>query len=114
MEQIGTGETHGIPCGVGGDKPLRNGKESPMMSWESDQFIVARKPRHGGGAKGLAVRPRSQRDIPQAPNWVWDGHETGPITSVRLREVWLKSRMRARGTSGSVRGFIMDSFRRWL
>ena len=103
MEQIGTRETHGIPCGVGGDKPLRNGQESPMMSWESDQFIVARKPRNGSGAKGLAVRPRGQGDIPQAQNWMWDGYGTDSITSARPGEVWLKSRMRARGTSGSVR-----------
>ena len=119
-ERIGTREAHDIPCRVGGDKLLMNSKESLMMSWESDQFIVARKPRNGGGAKGLAVRPRDQGDIPQAQNWMWDGYGTGSITPACPREVWLKSRMRARGTSGSVRGFIVAPtetnyfVRRWL
>jgi hypothetical protein len=113
-ERIGTREAHGIPwTRVGGDKPI-NGEESPRMSWESDQFIIAMKPRNGGGAKELAVRPRGEGYIHQTSRWVLDANGTCSITSVEPREVWLKSRMREICTSGSVRGFIVDSQRRWL
>jgi hypothetical protein len=119
-EGIGTREAHGIPCRrVGGDKPI-NGKESPMMPWESDQFIVARKPRNGGGAKGLAARPKEEGNILQTLNWGRDVNGTLSMTPAWLGKVWPKSRMWEIHKSGSVRGLIVapDEMiyfrRRWL
>ena len=111
MECVGTWETQYIPVKVCDDKPI-NSKESQMMYWESDQFIVVMKPRNGGGAKGLAVRPLDKGHIHQTQNWSLNANKTCSITSGW--EVWLKSRVREICKHGSVRGFIVNSERRWL
>lgn len=114
MEYVGTWETQYIPVKVCDDKPI-NGKELQMMYWESDQLIVAMKPRNGGGAKGLAGKPLERGHIVQAQNWKNDVNKTLSIIPTMSEEVYLKSRMREICTSGSVRGFIVSSNnRRWL
>jgi hypothetical protein len=119
-ERIGTREAHGIPWRrVGGDKPI-NGKESPRMSWESDQFIVARKRGNARGAKGLAARPSEKGSIPQTLSWNRDGNGTLSVTTAGQWKVWLKSRMWEIYKSGSVRGLIVAPdetnyfIKRWL
>jgi len=113
-DKSGTRETHDIPVRVWANKPLINGKAVQMVSWESDQLIVAMKQGNACGAKGLAGEPRS-RDTSS-------GHGTGQRKSTKLasmthstegEEVVLKSRMREICTSGSVRGLMMDSERSW-
>ncbi len=115
-EGIVTREAHGIACRrVGGDKPT-NGEESPMMLWESDQFIVAVKPPNRGGAKGLAVRPKEEGNLLQTLNWGMDVNGTLSMTLAWLGKVWPKSRMWEIHKSGSVRGLIVapddNNFRR--
>ncbi len=113
-ERVGTWEAQCSPVRrVCDDKP-NNGEESQMLHWESDQFIVAMKPRNGGGAKGLAGKPLERGHIVQTLIWGNDGNAIFSIISILSGEVFLKSRMREICTSGSVRGFIVNSERRWL
>ena len=85
-----------------------------MASWESDQLIVVMKQGNACGAKGLAGEPRS-RDTSS-------GLRTGQRKSTKLvsmtystegEEVVLESRMRKICKSGSVRGLMTNSERRW-
>lgn len=113
-DNMGTRETHNVPVRVWDTKPI-DGKASQMAFWESDQLIVVMKQGNTRGAKGLAGRP-------------WNGDTssrfrtgyrklTKPISVTHLsdgEEVFLKSRMRENCKYGSVRGFIVDSERRWL
>jgi len=110
---IGTRETHDVPARVWANKPLINGKEAQMASWESDQLVVVMKQGNACGAKGLAGRPRS-RDTSS-------GHGTGAKKKTKLdsmtystegEEVVLKSRMQEICKSGSVRGLVADSPKR--
>jgi hypothetical protein len=65
--------------------------------------------------KGLAVEPLGQGHILCTMRQVKDGNKTGLVTyPVNDREVLLKSRMRENLKSGSVRGLIAASGRRWL
>ena len=83
--------------------------------WESDQLIVPKKRGNACGGKGLAVEPLGQGHIYRTKRRVKDGNKTGLITyPVNGREVLLKSRMRENLKSGSVRGLIAASGRRWL
>jgi len=83
--------------------------------WESDQLIVPTKRGNACGWKGLAVEPLRQEHIFSTQRQVMDGNETGLITYLENdREVLLKSRMRGNFKSGSVRGIIAASGRRWL
>ena len=116
-ECVGTWETQCIPERVCDDKP-ENGKKSQMMHWESDQLIVVMKSRQRrDGAKGLAGKPWNG----DTSSVLRDGQResTKPIFVTHLsdgEEVFLKS-PEVSGeicTSGSVRGFIVNSERRWL
>ena len=83
--------------------------------WESDQLIVPKKRGNACGGKGLAVEPLRQGHIFCTQRQVMDGNETGLITYPENdREVLLRSRMRGNLKSGSVRGLIAASGRRWL
>jgi len=95
-------------------KPI-NGKIVQTTLWESDPFIVSEKRGNARGGKGLAVEPLGQGHIPRTKRRIKDGNKTGLITyPVNDREVLLKSRMRENIKSGSVRGLIAASGRRWL
>ena len=122
---IGTWETHCISAErqICEDKP-GNGEDTQKMQWESDQFIVAKKSRNWDGAKGLTVKPKEVGNIHRSLNWNMDANGTLSMTSDFLGQVWLKSRMRVEDsdrvfglwresrTSGSVRGFMVNSERR--
>jgi hypothetical protein len=110
---IGTRETQCIPVKVCDDKP-ENGKESQKMHWESDQFIVVMKPCNGGGAKGLAGKSLERGHIVQTQSWDNDVNKTLSIIPNMSEEVFLKSRVQEICKHGSVRGFMVDSERRWL
>ena len=95
-------------------KPI-NGKIVQTTLWESDQLIVPMKQGNAYGGKGLAVEPLGQGHIHRTKRRVKDGNKTGLITYPENgREVLLKSRMRENLKSGSVRGLIAASGRRWL
>ncbi len=67
------------------------------------------------GGKGLAVEPLGLGHIHRTKRRVKDGNKTGLITYPENgREVLLKSRMRENIKSGSVRGLIAASGRKWL
>ncbi|MDI6885502.1 MAG: hypothetical protein QMD22_03980, partial [archaeon] len=81
----------------------------------SDQLIVLMKQGNACGGKGLAGEPLEQGHILRTKRRVMDGNKTGLITYLEKdREVLLKSRMRENLKSGSVRGLIVASGRRWL
>jgi hypothetical protein len=81
----------------------------------TDLFIVPVKWDNARGWKGLAVEPLGQGHIHSTKRWIKDGNKTGLITyPVNGREVLRKSRMRENIKSGSVRGLIAASGRRWL
>ena len=83
--------------------------------WESDQLIVPKKRGNACGGKGLAGEPLGQGHIFCTQRQVKDVNKTGHITyPLKGREVLLKSRMRENLKSGSVRGLIAASGRRWL
>ena len=83
--------------------------------WESDQLIVPVKRGNARGGKGLAVEPLGQGHIHRTKRRVKGGNKTGLITyPLKGGEVLLKSRMRENLKSGSVRGLIAASGRRWL
>jgi len=112
---MGTREAQSaLLTGVCAHKPI-NGKLVQKALWESDQLIVPEKRGNARGGKGLADEPLGQGHIHRTKRRVKDGNKTGPITYPEShREVLLKSRMRENLTSGSVRGLIAASGRRWL
>ena len=115
-DSVGTREAQCISrsFGICDDKPI-NGKESQMMHWESDQLIVVMKQGNACRAKGLARKLLGQGYICQTQNWETDVNKTEPITYLNSgEEAFSKSRMRENLKSGSVRGFIVDSEKRWL
>jgi hypothetical protein len=100
--------------GVCAIKPI-NGKIVQMTLLESDQLIVPVKRGNARGGKGLAIEPLGHGHIHRTEGWVKDGNKTGLITYPdNDGEVFLKSRMRENIKSGSVRGLIAASGRRWL
>ena len=115
MDIMGTREGQSVLLtGVCSIKPI-NGKIVQTTLWESDQFIVPEKRGNARGGKGLAVEPLGQGHIHRTKRRIKDGNKTGLITyPVNDREVLLKSRMRENLKSGSVRGLIAASGRRWL
>ena len=115
MDIMGTREGQSVLLtGVCPIKPI-NGKIVQTTLWESDQFIVPVKRGNACGGKGLAVEPLGQGHIHRTKRRVKDGNKTGLITYLENgREVLLKSRMRENLKSGSVRGLIAASGRRWL
>jgi len=112
---MGTREAQSVLLtGVSPIKPI-NGKMVQMILWESDQLIVPKKRGNVRGGKGLADEPLGQGHINRTKRRVKDGNKTGLITyPENNREVLLKSRMRENLKSGSVRGLIVASGRRWL
>ena len=115
MDIMGTRETQSVLLtGVCPIKPI-NGKIVQMTLWESDQFIVPEKQGNACRGKGLAVEPLGQGHIHRTKRRVKGGNKTGLITyPLKGGEVLLKSRMRENLKSGSVRGLIAASGRRWL
>jgi len=115
MDIMGTRESQSVLLmGVCAIKPI-DGKIVQTTLWESDQLIVPMKQGNAYGGKGLAVEPLGQGHIHRTKRRVKDGNKTGLITyPVNGREVLLKSRMRENLKSGSVRGLIAASGRRWL
>ena len=115
MDIMGTRESQSVLLtGVCNVKPI-NGKILQMTLWGSDQLIVPMKQGNAYGGKGLAVEPLGQGHIHRTKRRVKDGNKTGLITYPKNgREVLLKSRMRENLKSGSVRGLIAASGRRWL
>jgi len=112
---MGTRETRSVlPWGVCAIKPM-NGKIVQTTLWGSDQLIVPVKRCNARGGKGLAVEPLGPGHIHRTKRRVKDGNKTGLITYPENGgEVLLKSRMRENLKSGSVRGLIAASRRRWL
>ena len=115
MDIMGTRESQSVLLtGVCNVKPI-NGKILQMTLWGSDQLIVPMKQGNAYGGKGLAVEPLGQGHIHRTKRRVKDGNKTGLITYPENgREVLLKSWMRENLKSGSVRGLIAASGRRWL
>jgi hypothetical protein len=115
MDIMETRETQGVLLsGVCAIKPI-NGKIVQTTLWESDQFIVPVKRGNARGGKGLTGEPLGQGHIFCTQRQVKDGNKTGLITYPESgRDVLLKSRMRENLKSGSVRGLIAASGRRWL
>ena len=115
MDIMGTREGQSVLLtGVCAIKPI-DGKIVQTTLWESDQFIVPLKRGNARGGKGLAVEPLGQGHIHRTKRRIKDGNKTGLITYPENdREVLLKSRMRENLKSGSVRGLIAASGRRWL
>ncbi|MBL7118068.1 MAG: hypothetical protein ISS94_04725 [Candidatus Syntrophoarchaeum sp.] len=115
MDVVGTRESQSVLfTGVCNVKPI-NGKILQMTPWGSDQLIVPMKQGNAYGGKGLSVEPLGQGHIHRTKRRVKDGNKTGLITYLENgREVLLKSRMRENLKSGSVRGLIAASGRRWL
>jgi hypothetical protein len=67
------------------------------------------------GGKGLAGEPLGPGHIHRTKRRGKDGNKTGLITHpLKGGEVLLKSRMRENLKSGSVRGLIAASGRKWL
>ncbi len=111
---MGTREAHSAPKKVCGGKPI-NGKLSQTVLWESDQLIVVMKQGNACGAKGLAGGPIWDGDTSSAHRG-GNGKRTKPKHETHLvqeEEVFLKSRMWENHKSGSVRGLMVDSMRRW-
>ena len=100
--------------GVCAIKPI-NGKIVQTTLWESDPFIVPMKRDNACGGKELAVEPFGQGHIHRTKRRVTDGNKTVLITYLENGRVFfLKSRMRENLKSGSARGLIAASGRRWL
>ena len=113
VDSVGTREARNAPIRAWVTKPI-DGKASQMALWESDQPIVVMRQGNACGAKGLAGRPWSG----DTSSRLRAGYRksTKPISMTHLsdgEEVFLKSRMRENCKSGSVRGFMVDSERRW-
>ena len=111
-ESAGTWETQCVPEGM--RRQALKGKESQMTHWESDKPIVAGKPPNRGGAKELTAM---RWDLGETFARLRAGErmETKPKSLTACKgDVLLKSRVRANFKHGSVRGFIVDSQRRWL
>ena len=115
MDIMGTREGQSVLLtGVCPIKPI-DGKIVQTTLWESDQLIVLMKQGNACGGKELAIEPLSPRHIHRTKRRVKDGNKTGLITyQENDREVLQKSRMRENLKSGSVRGLIAASGRRWL
>jgi hypothetical protein len=115
MDIMGTREGQSVLLtGVCSIKPIK-GKIVQTTLWESDQLIVPLKRGNAREGKGLAVEPLGLGHIFCTQRQVKDGNKTGLITyPLKGREVLLKSRMRENLKSGSVRGLIAASGRRWL
>jgi len=114
MDGIGTRETHSVPEGVWVTK-LEESKAIQMTLWESDKPIVVMKQSNVCGAKGFTGRPLEGDTTVSLRPGVQLSTKPNPMTCLTEdREVFLKSRVREICTHGSVRGFIMDSERRWL
>jgi hypothetical protein len=113
MDIVGTRETRSVlQWGICPIQPI-DGKIVQMTLCESDHFIVPLK--RGNARGGLVVELMRQGQIHRTKKRVKDGNKTGFITyPVNGREVLLKSRMRENHRSGSVRGLITASGRRWL
>ena len=78
-------------------------------------LIVPKKRGNACGWKGLAVEPLGQGPIPRIKRRVMDGNKTVLTTyPVNDGEVFLKSQMSENVTSGSMRGLIAASGRKWL
>jgi hypothetical protein len=93
-------------------KPI-DGKIVQTTFWVSEQLIVPEK--RGNASGGLAVELLRPGQIHRTKKRVKDGNKTGLITyPLKGGEVLLKSRMRENLKSGSVRGLIAASERRWL
>ena len=100
--------------GVCAIKPIDD-KIVQTTLWESDQFIVPKKRGNARGGKGLAVEPLGQGHIHRTKRRVKGGNKTVLITyPLKGVDVLLKSRMRGSLKSGSMRGLIAASERRWL
>jgi hypothetical protein len=84
------------------------GKAIQMALWQSDKPIVAMKSRNGDGAKGFTGRGRTLKTK------VRDYGLRVNFQHIEGEEAFLKSRVREICKHGSVRGFIVDSKRRWL
>jgi hypothetical protein len=110
---LATVNTHPESGMVERNNPKREG--SSTAGRESDQFVVAKKQGNACGAKGLTRIPRSGDTFLRPASRGGKGNVTRSMTrSTEGEEVFLKSRMRENRTYGSVRGFIVDSERRWL
>ena len=112
---MGTREVQSVLImGVCAIKPI-NGKIVQTTLWESDQPIVPVKRGNACGGQGLAVEPLGPGYIHRTKRRVKDGNKTGLLTyPEKGKEVLLKSQMRENAKSGSVRGLIAASERRWL
>ena len=78
-------------------------------------LIVPKKRDNACGWKGLEVEPLGQGHIHRIKRWVKDGNKTVLTTyPINDEEVLLKSQMSENVTSGSVRGLIAASGRKWL
>jgi hypothetical protein len=112
---MGTREGQSVRLtGVCAIKPIE-GKIVQTTLWESDQFIVPEKRGNARGEKGLAVESLCQRHIHRTKSRVKGGNKTGLITyPLKGGKVLLKSRMRENVKSGSVKGLIAASWRKWL
>jgi hypothetical protein len=115
MDIMGTREGQSVLLtGVCSIKPI-DGKIVQTTLWESDQFIVPEKRGNARGGKGLAVEPLGHGHIHRTKRRIKGGNKTGLITyPLKGGVVLLKSRMRENLKSGSVRGLIAASERRWL
>lgn len=83
--------------------------------WKSIQLIVPKKQGNACGGKWLVGEPLGQGHIFRTKRLVKDVNKTGLLTHLENdREVLLKSRMRENFMTGSVRGLIVASGRRWL
>jgi len=102
-DRLGTREAHSVPRnGVWATKPI-DGKAAQMTLWESDQSIVPKKPRNGGGGKGLA-------------GMRWDGRDTsstrrgGPKMSTKLSSLTQRARGNPRGEFTSLAHLLTEDF----
>jgi len=93
-----------------------NGKDSQIMHWESDRFIVVMKQVNACVAKGSTGRlleGDTTDRLLRAGNQL--STKSNPVTYLLVdREVFLESRVRKICKYGSVRRFIVNSKRRWL
>lgn len=111
-DSIGTWESHNVLEKVWvaamavAYKP-EEGKAIQMALWQSDKPIVALKSRNGDRAKGLTGRG------PPLKTKVRD-YGLKVFQHIEGEEAFLKSRVWEIYKHGSVRGFIVDSKRRWL
>ncbi|MDY6894529.1 MAG: hypothetical protein SVO01_03790 [Thermotogota bacterium] len=85
-DKLGTRETRNVPGErVWAAKPI-DGKVVQMTLWESDQCIVPKKPRNGGGGKALAAVPWDERDT-------FSAHRGGQRKSTKLSSLTALARV---------------------